>query len=111
MRAVVGQPWRVAHGCVLVRVRVTPAASDEAIVGLEATASGPALKARVRAVPEAGKANTALAHLLARWLELPRGAVAVAGGAKSRVKTLAITTDPADVAARLAARAAELNQR
>jgi uncharacterized protein YggU (UPF0235/DUF167 family) len=108
MRAAAEQPWRVADGRVLVRVRVTPGSSEEAILGLEATASGPALKARVRAAPEAGKANAALARLVARWLDLPRSAVAVTSGGSSRVKTLAIAADPALIAPRLAARAADL---
>jgi uncharacterized protein len=107
MRAAAEQPWRVADGRVLVRVRVTPGSSEEAVLGLEATASGPALKARVRAAPEAGKANAALASLVARWLDLPRSAVAVTSGGTSRVKTLAIAADPAVIGPRLAALAAE----
>ena len=62
----------------------------------------------MRAAPEAGKANAALARLVARWLDLPRSAVAVASGGTSRIKTLAIAADPAVIAPRLAARAAEL---
>lgn len=104
------QPWRIADGRILIRVLLTPGSSHEAIVGVETTPSGTALRARVRAVPEAGKANLALAHLVARWLDVPRGAIAVASGARSRVKTLAIAADPAMIAARLAARAAELAQ-
>ncbi len=54
------------------------------------TAEGPALKARVRAVPEDGAANTALETLIAEWLEVPKRAVSLIGGGKSRIKTLAV---------------------
>lgn len=97
-------PWRLAGGCVIVRVRLTPKSSKDAIDGLEATADGPAFKARVRAVPEDGAANTALEKLLAGWLDVPRSAVRLSAGAKSRVKSLAVDGDPAGLEARLAAR-------
>jgi uncharacterized protein YggU (UPF0235/DUF167 family) len=86
-------PWREAAGCVIVRVRLTPKSSIDAISGLEATAEGPALKARVRAIPAEGAANTALERLLAHWLGVPKSSVSVAGGGKSRVKTLKVTGD------------------
>ncbi len=95
--AVPERPWRLVQGTVVVRVRLTPRSSVEAIEGLEATVEGPALKARVRAVPEDGKANDAVARLLAAWLGVPKGAVEVVGGPKSRVKSLAVRGDPADI--------------
>ena len=55
------------------------------------TADGLALKARVRAVPEDGKANAALEELIAAWLDMPRRSACVTGGQKSRSKTLTIT--------------------
>ena len=88
-----GPPWRVQGGCVIVRVRLTPKSSKDIIDGLEATAEGPALKARVRAVPEDGKANAAVARLVAEWLDLPKSAVEVTAGLKSRVKSLSIAGD------------------
>lgn len=97
-------PWRLAGDCVIVRVRLTPKSSKDAIDGLEATADGPAFKARVRAVPEDGEANAALEKLVAGWLNLPRSAVRLSAGAKSRVKSLAVDGDLASLQARLAAR-------
>lgn len=84
------RPWRLGAACVIVRVRLTPKSSKDAIDGLESTPEGAALKARVRAVPEDGKANTAVAHLLAEWLGVPRSTAEVTGGAKSRVKSVTI---------------------
>ncbi len=37
-----GRPWRPAAGGVMVRVRVTPKSSKDAIEGIEETAEGPA---------------------------------------------------------------------
>lgn len=106
-RAVAGElPWRPGNGCVVVRVRLTPKSSVDRIDGLEDTSEGPALKARVRAVPEDGKANAALALLVAGWLGVAKSAVEVVGGAKSRVKTLEISGDPAEIARRLSDRVA-----
>ena len=61
---------------------------------------GAYLAVRVRAVPEKGQANAALERLIAGWLDLaPRG-VKLAGGGKSRLKTLEIAGD-SDVLAAL----------
>ncbi len=49
--------------------------------------------ARVRAVPEAGRANAALETLIARWLGVPPSTVSVAHGGKSRLKQVALTGD------------------
>lgn len=62
------------------------------------------LKVRVRAVPEKGKANAALEKLIAKWLGLPKSAVHITAGGKSRIKTLKLDADHADLTARLAAR-------
>jgi uncharacterized protein len=85
-----GLPWREAPGCVIVRVRLTPKSSLDAIEGLETTAEGPALKARVRALPSEGEANKAVERVLADWLGVPKTSVTVASGGKSRVKSLKI---------------------
>ena len=54
------------------RVRLTPRASKDGIDGLKEIADGACVQARVRAVPEDGKANAALLELLA-----PRYKIAV----------------------------------
>ncbi|AHB47711.1 hypothetical protein W911_03735 [Hyphomicrobium nitrativorans NL23] len=97
-------PWRRGAGCVIVRVRITPKSSKDAIDGVEETADGPALKARVRAVPADGAANAALMKLLAEWLGVPKSSVGLAHGGKSRVKSVEITGNVEDIEARLAAR-------
>lgn len=99
------RPWRDGSGGLLIRVRLTPKASRDAIEGIEATAQGPVLKARVRAVPEDGAANAALERLVADWLDVPRRRVVVASGSKSRIKTLAVDGDPSVLAARAIERA------
>jgi uncharacterized protein len=86
-------PWRPHAGGVALRVRLAPKSSRNAIEGVTATAAGPALKARVRSVPEDGAANAALERLVAEWLGVTRTTVAVSGGGKSRVKTLAVAGD------------------
>ncbi len=98
------RPYRVVAGTVILRVRLTPKSSRDQVEGKMDTAEGPALKARVRAVPEDGKANAALAALVADWLDVAGGRVTVVGGQTSRVKSLAIAGDAAAVAAALEAR-------
>lgn len=100
-------PVRVETGGISLRVRLTPKSSRDEIGGVEATAEGDAVKARVRAVPEDGKANAALETLVAGWLGVAKSAVAVVAGGKSRVKRVAVAGDAADLAARIAARLAQ----
>lgn len=101
-------PWRHGGACVIVRVRLTPKSSKDAIDGVEATAEGPAFKARVRAVPSEGEANAALLKLLANWLGLGQSSLRLAKGGKSRVKSVEITGNTGDIEARLAERLAGL---
>ena len=54
-------------------VRVTPGARQDAVAGWQGTA----LKVKVRAAPEKGKANDAVCALIARTLGVPPGAVAI----------------------------------
>jgi uncharacterized protein YggU (UPF0235/DUF167 family) len=60
------------------------------------------LKARVRAVPESGKANDALVRLIAGTLQVAKSAVTVKSGAAGRTKTIAVTGDAKVMADRLA---------
>jgi uncharacterized protein len=99
----VDSPWTEESGGIVVSVRLTPKGGKDAIEGVEALANGkPVVKARVRAVPEAGKANAALARLLAAACGVPPGAVVLTGGGTGRVKTLRIDGEPADLVQRLA---------
>jgi len=96
--------WHPSGDGLVVRVRLTPKASRDAIEGVETTAEGLALKARVRAVPEDGAANAALARLLAEWLGVPRTSVSQVSGAKSRIKTFVIAGDGEALAGRASER-------
>lgn len=96
-------PWRSAPGCVIVRVRLTPKSSVDAVGGITTTAEGAALAVRVRAVPSEGEANSALERVVAAWLGIPRSKVTLAAGGKSRVKSLAVAGEPAEIIKRLAA--------
>ncbi len=101
-------PWRRGTACVIVRIRLTPKSSKDAIDGLETTPEGVALKARVRAVPEDGKANAAAALLVAQWLGVPKSAAEVTGGLKSRVKSVTVRGDAVALDHLLAERVAGL---
>lgn len=103
MRGPADSVWRATAAGLVVRVRLMPKASREAIEGTEPTAYGPALKVRVRSPPEDGAANAALVHLLAGWLGVPRSSVTLVAGQKSRVKSLAVAGDPAALAERIGA--------
>ncbi|MAW88942.1 MAG: hypothetical protein CMJ42_20685 [Phyllobacteriaceae bacterium] len=77
-------------------VRLTPRAAHDAVDGLGAASDGSVhLKARVRAVPEKGKANAALEKLVAKWLGVPVSTVSVTGGATARLKTVSVAGDSA----------------
>ena len=82
-------------------VRVQPKASADRIEDWAEDDSGRRfLKVRVRAVPEDGKANSAVQKLVAKWLGLPKSAVRVVTGGKTRLKGLE-SDGPPDLAARL----------
>ena len=84
------------------RVRLTPKSSRDGIEGVETAADGSShLKARVRAVPEDGKANKALIRLLAGELGIPAGAIALVSGGTARLKTLRLDGEFAALEARL----------
>lgn len=86
------------------RVRLTPKSARDGVEGVETAADGRShLKARVRAVPEDGKANKALVRLLSKELGVPAGAIALVSGETARLKTLRLDGDPAALEARLMA--------
>lgn len=79
-------------------VRLTPGTAHARID--EASRDGRGgfrLKARVRAVPEDGKANEALLRLLAEALHLPRTALGLEGGGRSREKRVRVEADEARI--------------
>jgi len=83
-------------------VRLTPKSSVDRLEGVETAADGRChLKARVRAVPENGAANTALQKLVAKALGVPVSSVSIAAGGTSRLKTLRVAGDPGVLAQRI----------
>jgi uncharacterized protein YggU (UPF0235/DUF167 family) len=93
---------RLGSGAVSFHVRLTPKGGRDAVEGWEAASDGSEhLKCRVRAVPEDGKANTALIELLAKILAVPKSAVRIASGGTARLKRIEITGGSAALAIRL----------
>jgi uncharacterized protein (TIGR00251 family) len=88
---VVGQPSEDDQAEIVVRVHVQPGAGRSAVVGR----FGDALKLKVGAPPEGGRANEAVATLLATTLGVGRDAVNLTSGASSRTKRFRI--GPVDV--------------
>lgn len=99
--------WRRQGEGVVVHLRLTPKAARDAVEGCETLADGrEVLKARVRAVPEDGKANEAARKLLAKALGLPASKVSLESGATARLKSFYLAGDPAGIESGLAALAA-----
>jgi uncharacterized protein len=90
-------PVRIVGTGLALVVRLTPRAASNALDGMDVLADGTrVLKARVRAVPEDGKANAALVKLLAQSFSLPLSAVELTAGHKGRVKTVALRVGDAE---------------
>lgn len=85
-------PFATADGdAVRVSVRVTPRARRSEIAGVVEGADGKAaLAVKLAASPVEGAANKALAELLAKRLRVPRSAITIVGGERSRLKSLRI---------------------
>ena len=93
----------MTEGHIRLAVRLTPNGGRDAIDGFETDAAGErVLKVRVTAVPQKGRANTALIALLAKALRLPKSAVTIVSGETSRKKILRIEGDPEGLAEKLA---------
>lgn len=89
------RPWSTTRTGVTIDVRLTPRAAKDLLDGARSLSDGRCvLVARVRAVPEDGRANEALLRLLARALAVAPSDCALASGAKSRVKSIAVRGDP-----------------
>jgi uncharacterized protein YggU (UPF0235/DUF167 family) len=95
-------PWRAVPGGIVVACRLTPKGGRDVIDGAATLADGTrVLLARVRAVPEDGKANDALLRLIADRAGVPASRATLVAGAKSRIKQVAISGDPAALIAEL----------
>jgi hypothetical protein len=85
-----------ARGDVLISLHVQPGAADSGIVGLH----GDALKVKVAAAPERGRANAAVARLLAGELGVRPSDVEVVSGHSSRRKRVRVRGADRDRVAR-----------
>ena len=95
-------PWRATLDGVVVACRLTPKGGRDAIDGAATLSDGTrVLLVRVRAVPEDGKANDALLRLIADKAGAPASKARLVSGAKSRLKQVAISGDPAALIAAL----------
>jgi uncharacterized protein YggU (UPF0235/DUF167 family) len=96
------RPWSAVAGGVALAVRLTPKGGRDAIDGVELLADGRSvLKARVRAAPSEGEANTALLRLIAKAVGVPPRDVTLAAGATARIKRLMIAGEPPTLIAAL----------
>jgi uncharacterized protein (TIGR00251 family) len=96
------RPWLIVPAGLLVTVRLTPKGGRDDVGGIETLADGRmVLKARVRAAPAEGQANTALIALLAKTLDVARSKVTLAAGESARIKRIVIEGDGKALAARL----------
>ena len=83
------KPFYVVNNKIRVIVRLTTKASRNTVTGLAQNADGGGvIKASVTAVPEAGKANTALLKLLAKEWKLPKLTLKIIKGTTVRKKTV-----------------------
>ncbi|MEC9368399.1 MAG: DUF167 family protein [Pseudomonadota bacterium] len=104
------KPYRTGGAGLIVMLRLTPGASRDAVEGIEPVQGGVALRARVRAAPEKGKANVALGRLLGKWLGVAPSRVRLKSGGTSRLKSMEIEGDPAALAAAIETRLAANKQ-
>ena len=84
-------------GSVVLRLHVVPGAGRTAVVGRH----GDAVKVRVAAPPERGRANEASLALVATTFGVPAGQVELVSGPASRVKRVRVTGVDADDVRRL----------
>jgi uncharacterized protein (TIGR00251 family) len=76
-----------SDGSLLLSIHVQPGASRTGLAGMH----GDALKLRLAAPPVDGKANKAVVAFLAALLHLPKSAIIIKSGLRSRAKTLLLT--------------------
>lgn len=90
-----GRYFREEADGITLFVRLTPKSAKDAIEGVETTDDNRQhIKARVRSVPEDGKANAALIKLLGKWLSIAPRHITIVAGATSRLKQIRLEGDP-----------------
>lgn len=102
-------PARRTPEGIAIALRLMPKSGGNGVIGVkDGAADLPILKARVRAAPENGEANEALAELIAEWLGEPKTEAELVSGGKSRLKQILVRGDANTLLARLASRLAGL---
>ena len=77
---------RITNDAIQIDVKAVPGASRTELAGIK----DKRLRVRIAAAPEDGKANAAMLAFFAKALGCSRSEVRLAGGEKSRLKTLVI---------------------
>lgn len=91
-----------AAGGVRLFVRATPRASRNAVQGVaEGADQRRQVKVAVTAVPEDGKANTAIIELLAKAWRIPKSSIGVVAGGTDRSKILFVAGETEALMTRL----------
>lgn len=97
-------PWTQTADGLVVSVRATPRGGRDAIDGMMTLSDGRiVIKARISVAAEDGKANAALARLLAGAAGIAPSAVTLSQGATARLKAFRLSGDPQAMADRLRA--------
>ncbi|HXG20749.1 MAG TPA: DUF167 family protein [Methylomirabilota bacterium] len=81
-------PWQTTAEGLIVRVHLQPRAARDRLLGLH----GGALKIALTAPPVDNAANTALLSFLAELVQVPRSALTIISGVKSREKRVRIAS-------------------
>ena len=102
-------PFQLAGDGVVVAVHLTPKASRAAIGGVADSGGGQALRVKVTAAPEKGKANAALLKLLAKEWRVAPSLLKLVSGGKHRRKRVLLEGDPAERMEKLETWLAERN--
>lgn len=74
----------------ILRVKVTPNASKNEIMGWE----GDLLRIRIKGIPEKGQVNDELIAFLSKELKIAKSQITILSGHTSRIKHLRIEGDP-----------------
>jgi len=87
-------PYRYGKKGLILRLRLTPNSSRDQVDGLIKLADGTcALKVRVRAIAEKGKANKSAIKLIAKSMGMASSKLLLASGNKDRNKEILITDE------------------
>ncbi|MEX0628682.1 MAG: DUF167 family protein, partial [Cucumibacter sp.] len=76
--------WRRTETGIDLRLRVTPNAGRDTILGVEQRDETSVLRVKVAAPPDKGRANKAVIALLAKALNVPKSSIRIASGAAAR---------------------------